>query len=98
MAGVLHASARTPPRIRAELQASQETTGILAARYGLNPKTVAKWRKRTTTADGASPAPQRGSDRGRGSHRPRVKPEDLRSGAALCFPSTMFWAACARAS
>jgi len=24
---------------------------------GLNPKTVAKWRKRTTTADGASPIP-----------------------------------------
>src|SRR3954471_19001221 len=51
MAGVLHGSARTTPRIRAELQASQETTRVLAARYGLNPKTVAKWRQRTTTAD-----------------------------------------------
>jgi transposase-like protein len=51
MAGVLHGSARTTPRIRAELQASQEATRVLAARYGLNPKTVAKWRKRTTTAD-----------------------------------------------
>src|SRR3982751_929811 len=51
MAGVLHGSARTTPRVRAELQASQEATRVLAARYGLNPKTVAKWRKRTTTAD-----------------------------------------------
>src|SRR3712207_2726187 len=51
MAGVLHGSARTTPRIRAELQASQETTRALAVRYGLNPKTVQKWRKRTTTAD-----------------------------------------------
>ena len=51
MGGVLHGCARTTPRIRAELQAAQESTRVLARRYGLNPKTVAKWRKRTTTAD-----------------------------------------------
>ncbi len=51
MAPGLHGSARTTPRVRAELQTAQETTRGLAARYGLNPKTVAKWRKRTTTAD-----------------------------------------------
>ena len=51
MAAGLHGSARTTPRVRAELQASQETTRALAAQYGLNPKTVAKWRKRATTAD-----------------------------------------------
>src|ERR1700691_1482032 len=51
MGSVLHGSARTTPRLRAELQASQESTRSLAARYGLNPKTVAKWRKRTTTSD-----------------------------------------------
>ncbi len=51
MAGLLHGSARTRPRVRAELQASQEKTRVLAARHGLNPKTVAKWRGRTTTAD-----------------------------------------------
>jgi transposase InsO family protein len=51
MAAGLHGSARTTPRIRAELQASQAPARVLAARYGLNPKTVAKWRKRTTTAD-----------------------------------------------
>src|SRR5215213_8564062 len=32
-------------------QASQESTRALAARYGLSPKTVAKWRGRTGTAD-----------------------------------------------
>jgi transposase InsO family protein len=51
MAPGLHGSARTTPRVRAELQAAQATTRSLAARHGLNPKTVAKWRKRTTTAD-----------------------------------------------
>jgi transposase InsO family protein len=50
MASVLHGSARTTPRIRAELQASKESTRALAARYRLNPKTVAKWRGRNTTA------------------------------------------------
>ena len=51
MAAGLHGSARTTPRVRAELQAAQEATRALAARHGLNPKTVAKWRGRTTTAD-----------------------------------------------
>ncbi len=51
MAAGLHGSARTTPRVRAELQAAQGTTRTLAARYGLNPKTVAKWRGRTTVTD-----------------------------------------------
>jgi hypothetical protein len=42
MANVLHGSARTTPRIRAELQRSKEKTSILARRYGLS---------RTTTSD-----------------------------------------------
>jgi transposase InsO family protein len=53
MAGLLHGRARTTPRVRAELQAAQESSRALAARYGLNPKTVAKWRARTGTADAA---------------------------------------------
>ncbi len=51
MGSSLHRSARTTPRVRAELQASEASTRSLAAAYGLNPKTVAKWRRRTTTAD-----------------------------------------------
>ena len=51
MAGSLHGSARTTPRVRAELQASKENTSALAERYGLSRTTVAKWRNRTTTND-----------------------------------------------
>ena len=51
MAKTLHGSARTTPRLRAELQSSQASTAALARQYGLNPKTVAKWRQRTHTAD-----------------------------------------------
>ena len=36
---------------RPTLRASQDSTRALAAKPGLNPKTVAKWRRRTTTAD-----------------------------------------------
>ncbi|WP_092963397.1 IS481 family transposase [Falsiroseomonas stagni] len=53
MAAGLHGLARTTPRVRAEFQASQASTRALASRYGLNPKTVAKWRSRTGTADAA---------------------------------------------
>lgn len=51
MASVLHGRARTTRRLRADVQASQASSRTLAARYGVNPKTVAKWRRRTTTAD-----------------------------------------------
>jgi len=51
MAGSLHGSARTTPRVRAGLQASKETTSTLAQRCGLSCTTVAKWRTRTSTAD-----------------------------------------------
>lgn len=51
MAAGLHGSARTTPRVRAELQAAQASSRALAAQHGLNPKTVLKWRKRASTAD-----------------------------------------------
>lgn len=51
MGSVLHGCARTTPRVRAELQAAQASTRTLATQYSLNPKTVAKWRRRTTTSD-----------------------------------------------
>ena len=51
MPGSPHGSARTTPRVRAKLQASQEATSILASRYGLSRTTVAKWRTQTTTDD-----------------------------------------------
>lgn len=51
MAGSLHGSARTTPRVRAELQASEEKTSSLAKRYGLSRTTITKWRTRTSTSD-----------------------------------------------
>ena len=51
MAGVLHGSARTTPRVRAELQTSKATTSTLARLYGLSRTTVAKWRSRSGTSD-----------------------------------------------
>jgi hypothetical protein len=53
MAGILHGSARMTLRVRAELQASKETTSSL---YRLSRATVAKWRTRMTT-DGAPVGP-----------------------------------------
>jgi hypothetical protein len=53
MASSLHGSAQTTPRVRAELQASKETTSALAQRRGLSRTTVTRWRSRTTTADAA---------------------------------------------
>jgi hypothetical protein len=42
MGSIPQGSACTTPRLQAELQASQESRQTLAARYGLNPKTVCK--------------------------------------------------------
>ncbi len=51
MGQVLHGSATTTEAIRRAIQHSQEGLRTLAKRYGINPKTVAKWRKRTSVAD-----------------------------------------------
>ena len=51
MGQVLHGSARTTAAVRRAIQHSQESLRALAKRYGINPKTVAKWKKRTSAAD-----------------------------------------------
>ena len=51
MRQVLPSSARTTAAIRAAIQRSQESIQTLAARHGINLKTVAKWRKRMTKTD-----------------------------------------------
>jgi len=51
MGQVLHGSARTTAAVRRAIQHSQESLITLSQRYGINPKTVAKWRKRTTSND-----------------------------------------------
>lgn len=51
MGQVLHKRATTTHRIRTEIQQSKETISQLAAKHNINPKTVAKWKKRTTAED-----------------------------------------------
>src|ERR1700761_5939389 len=51
MGQILHRSATTTEAIRRAIQHSQESLRTLARRHGINPKTVAKWRKRCSVAD-----------------------------------------------
>src|SRR6266540_988034 len=51
MGQLLHACARTTATIRGCIQNSQASIAKLAQQYGLNPKTVAKWKKRTFIQD-----------------------------------------------
>ena len=51
MGQVLHRGATTTEAIRRAIQHSQESLRALARRHGINPKTVAKWRKRCSTSD-----------------------------------------------
>jgi transposase-like protein len=51
MGQVLHGSASTTQAVRRAIQHSQESIRALARRHGINPKTVAKWRRRTSTSD-----------------------------------------------
>lgn len=51
MGQVLHGSATTTEAIRRAIQHSQASLRALGERYGVNPKTVAKWRQRDSVAD-----------------------------------------------
>lgn len=51
MGQVLHGSATTTEAVRRAIQDSQESLRKLARRYGINPKTVAKWKKRGSVAE-----------------------------------------------
>jgi transposase InsO family protein len=51
MGQLLHGSARTTAAVRRAIQQSQESLAKLAKRYALNPKTVAKWKRRTQVHD-----------------------------------------------
>ena len=47
MPSALRGSARTTPRLSIRTPSVEREQPALATRYGLNPKTVVKWRKRT---------------------------------------------------
>lgn len=47
----MHGSATTTPEIRRAIQKSGRSIRYLAAQYGVNPKTIAKWKARDTVTD-----------------------------------------------
>ena len=51
MGQILHGSAKTTHAIRGELQRSKASAAQLAERFGVNEKTVLKWRKRKSVED-----------------------------------------------
>ena len=51
MGQVLHGCARTTEAVRRAIQHSQKSLNDLAEQYGINPKTVAKWKKRAFAND-----------------------------------------------
>ena len=51
MGQILHGCARTTEAVRRAIQNSQESLKIMATRYGINPKTVGKWKKLDTVKD-----------------------------------------------
>jgi transposase-like protein len=51
MGQILHGCARTTQAVRRAIQHSQASIASLADIYNLNPKTVAKWKKRTFVTD-----------------------------------------------
>ena len=51
MGQILHGSATTTEAVRRAIQHSQKSIRALAGRYGINPKTVAKWKARSSAAN-----------------------------------------------
>jgi len=51
MGQILHGSARTTAAVRRAIHQNQDSLIMLASRYGINPKTVAKWKRRTSVHD-----------------------------------------------
>ncbi len=51
MGQVLHGCATTTEAVRRAIQGSQESLRALSRRYGVNQKTIAKWRQRGSTGD-----------------------------------------------
>ncbi len=51
MGQILHSCARTTQAMRRAIQHSQDSLAKLAKAYNLNPKTVAKWKKRQSVQD-----------------------------------------------
>ena len=47
----LHANATTTPKVRSEIQSSDEPVAVLARRFGVSETTIRRWRGRSSPAD-----------------------------------------------
>lgn len=75
-----HGSATTTHAVRAAIQRSQASLTALSRELGINPKTVAKWRKRATVEDLKT-----GPKAPHSTNSPKPKRQrSLRSGATRC--------------
>ena len=79
MGQILHGSATTEA-VRRAIQHSQESLRVLAKRYGINQKTVAKWKGRDSVVD----LPTGRGNRARLCSPLRKRRSSLRSGATRC--------------
>src|SRR3546814_14906205 len=61
MGHVLHGSATTTHAVRAAIQRSKASIQELSQHYGINPKTVQKWRQRSSVEDAPMGPKQRRS-------------------------------------
>ena len=73
MGQILHGSATTTEAVRRAIQHSQSSLRALSKRYGINQKTVAKWKKRSSSPI-CQPAPRNRSPR---CCRSRKRPSSL---------------------
>jgi uncharacterized protein YjcR len=62
MGQVLHGTATTTHAVRAKIQKSEASLLALSEQYGINPKTVLKWKHRDSVEDQkCEPRPGQGS-------------------------------------
>jgi hypothetical protein len=72
MGQILHASAATTGGVRRAIQSSSDSLRALSKRYGINPKTAPKWKKRTGARGSSHGSALDGAQhRRRGGGRPR---------------------------
>jgi transposase-like protein len=64
--------------VRRAIQYSQDSLRALARLYGINPKTVAKWKRRSFVSDPTSPKEPKSTVLS----RPRSRSKDCRYGAS----------------
>jgi hypothetical protein len=92
MGQVLHGCATTTEAIRRATQHRQESLKSLSKRYGIDTKTVAKWKKHSFATD-LPTGPKAASRR---CCRLKLKPSSLRSAGTRCCRSTIDSMPCRR--